>query len=451
MSRWLIPVLLAGAWANAACAPTQIVFQRMAVGSQQNDIYIIQEDGSQLITIAASTDNEVACGVTPDHRIVYTRYSAVSADIFLVNMDGTSPTLLVGTSKNEVCKAVTTSGWVIFSNETDATFQDRDLFSVNLATPGQVTTLAATTRDEYFVAMSAANKIIYARKDVDTAPYGQGYSYDAIDADGANPTDLVDASLSPRFVDVTPDDHFVYFASDGQLRSIGTNGSNSVALTAGGASLAAGSNEFCAHTHETISQIVFTNRRSVIINGQTEQQGDTYIVRTDGTGLKALRPSVAHFDDRCVGLVNDDFLVFSRTFDSVIVNGKFFGKTVELHTLSTDGAAVEHTVARVDGQTFKFEGASISGRVVFSTSTSNPFMWTLSSADISGLNPSVLTTNANVGHAVASTVGNRVVYSQWQGLHGDLLAVAASGTSGPIPLAATADEEYLAFVYNRTW
>src|SRR5262249_52347988 len=153
-----------------------------------------------------------------------------------------------------------------------------------------------------------------------------------------------------------------------------------------------GSNKFCAHTHGSVSRIIFTNRYHLTVNGETEAGGDTYIVGADGTGLTALRPSVANYDDQCAGLVNDDWMVFSRTYQNAVIGGIYYGETVELRSLSTDGAATEHLVALEYGQAAYFQGASISGRIVYSTSTSNPYMWILSSVDINGLNPAVLTT-----------------------------------------------------------
>ena len=57
--------------------------------------------------LAQSPDEETACGVTTDGRIVFTRQTQNGGDIYAVNEDGTGMTPVRLTPADEACFGVT--------------------------------------------------------------------------------------------------------------------------------------------------------------------------------------------------------------------------------------------------------------------------------------------------------------------------------------------------------
>jgi hypothetical protein len=69
---------------TAACTPDRIIYQHADVLGTQYDLYLVREDGSNRAVLANSPDNEAACGVTTDRRIVFTRQTPAGGDIYIV-------------------------------------------------------------------------------------------------------------------------------------------------------------------------------------------------------------------------------------------------------------------------------------------------------------------------------------------------------------------------------
>lgn len=79
-ARTLVMILLC----TAACTPDRIIYQHADVLGTQYDLYLVREDGSNRAVLANSPDNEAACGVTTDRRIVFTRQTPAGGDIYIV-------------------------------------------------------------------------------------------------------------------------------------------------------------------------------------------------------------------------------------------------------------------------------------------------------------------------------------------------------------------------------
>jgi len=74
----------------AGCGPSRIVYEHRDVLGGQRDLYLVREDGANRVVLAASPDDETACGVTSDRRIVFNRKtSGYLGQIWLVKEDGT--------------------------------------------------------------------------------------------------------------------------------------------------------------------------------------------------------------------------------------------------------------------------------------------------------------------------------------------------------------------------
>ena len=116
--------------------------------------------------LANSPDEEAACGVTTDRRIVFTRQTLTGGDIYIVNEDGSGLKSLRATEDDEVCFGVTGNDVVIFAINRPPVnlLPNHDLYSVSANSAPTVTpiTLAASPADELPVATGWDNRVMYA-------------------------------------------------------------------------------------------------------------------------------------------------------------------------------------------------------------------------------------------------------------------------------------------------
>lgn len=76
---------------SATWGPSQptIIFLRNA-GGAQHDLYAVKDDGSGLVTLADSADDELFVGITPGGRVVFqVAVGGGQNDLLSVNLDGT--------------------------------------------------------------------------------------------------------------------------------------------------------------------------------------------------------------------------------------------------------------------------------------------------------------------------------------------------------------------------
>jgi len=97
---WVLCIMLL--LASSACTPNRIIYQHADLPGGQKDLYVVREDGSNRTVLANSADEETACGVTTDRRIVFTRQTANGGDVYIVNEDGTGMAPIRTTSADEV-------------------------------------------------------------------------------------------------------------------------------------------------------------------------------------------------------------------------------------------------------------------------------------------------------------------------------------------------------------
>ena len=125
--------LLALMLASSACTPNRIIYQHADLLGGQHDLYVVREDGSNRAVLANSPDEETACGVTTDRRIVFTRQTANGGDIYVVNENGTGLAPVRTTSADEACFGVTGNNMVIFGVTVSVVNHDLYSISVNAA------------------------------------------------------------------------------------------------------------------------------------------------------------------------------------------------------------------------------------------------------------------------------------------------------------------------------
>lgn len=104
-----------------------IVFARTA-STHNNDLYLVKEDSSGVVTLANSTDDEAFSGITAGGRVIYTRLVGTQSDLYSVSVDGTGTMALATSTDNEIFKGITPSGRVIYEKSAGT---QSDLYSVN--------------------------------------------------------------------------------------------------------------------------------------------------------------------------------------------------------------------------------------------------------------------------------------------------------------------------------
>src|SRR5689334_6029737 len=149
----------------SACTPGRIIYQHADSLGGQKDLYVVREDGSNCAVLAQSPDEETACGVTTDGRIVFTRQTQNGGDIYAVNEDGTGMTPVRLTPADEACFGVTGNNMVIFGVTVTVTNHDLYSISVDAMATDAAITLSATPVDELPIAIGWDDRVIYAKQD----------------------------------------------------------------------------------------------------------------------------------------------------------------------------------------------------------------------------------------------------------------------------------------------
>lgn len=128
-----------------------------APGEEEDNLYSIRADGSELRALADSSDMEWFEGLAPDGRVVYMRcvpapfgpcsHPSAQSDLYSVSLNGTGTVALAASGAFEVAQAVTQDNLVIFRFLRD---DQSDLYSIPTA-GGPAQPLADTTSDEQFL------------------------------------------------------------------------------------------------------------------------------------------------------------------------------------------------------------------------------------------------------------------------------------------------------------
>ena len=194
----------------SACTPGRIIYQHADTLGGQKDLYVVREDGSNRAVLAQSSDEETACGVTTDRRIVFTRQTPSGGDIYVVNEDGTGRAPVRVTPADEACFGVTGNNMVIFGVTVSVTNHDLYSIAVNASPTDIPFTFSATPLDELPMAIGWNNRVVYAKQDVEVPVDGHRYSYDSINDDGSQPAHLVGVFEEPRYVANTPSHRMIW-------------------------------------------------------------------------------------------------------------------------------------------------------------------------------------------------------------------------------------------------
>lgn len=440
-------VLLALMLAISACTPNRIIYQHADLLGAQYDLYVVREDGSNRAILANSLDEETACGVTNDRRIVFTRQTPNGGDIYVVNEDGTALTPVRTTSADEACFGVTGNNMVIFGVTVSVTNHDLYSISVNASPSDTPITLSATPRDELPMAIGWDNRIVYAKQDVDVAIDGHRYSYDSINDDGSQLAHVVGVFEEPRYVAISPRHRMIWTRPgsppNGGLFSTTTGPSpTTAALNTFLHNLGWIEDRFCGFTPN--GRLLLTSRGFYPVDGIPTGFASIYVMADDGGGRVLINPGPRNFNELCVG-ATDDWVIVARYPDTIDPTR---GGPTALWSYPTIGTGHPiHLAAATSTNSFAlaFEGVTVQGRVLFTTYDARTQQYSHFSINPDG--SGLVTLTVSTGGPTAFTLG-QVVYSLQGGQQYNLGIVPAGGQSALTILAGQAVENWTSFVYR---
>jgi hypothetical protein len=422
-----------------------VIYQHADVLGGQKDLYVVREDGSNRAVLANSPDEETACGVTTDRRIVFTRQTATGGDIYVVNEDGTGLVPVRATPDDEACFGVTGNNMVIYGVTVTELNHDLYSISVNATVSDSPMTLSATPLDELPMAIGWDSRIVYAKQDVQVPIDGHRYSYNSINDDGSQAAHIVGVFLEPRYVAITPGHRMIWTRPgtppNGGLFSTTTGPSASTAALNTFIHYAGWvEDRFCALTPN--GRVLLTSRSVYPVDGVPTAFGDVYVMADDGTGQVRINPGPRGYNELCLGST-DDWVIVGRYAE---IDTSRSGPT-SLWSYPISGAGPPVQLAKASsGSIFAltFEGVSPQGRVLFSTY--DPSAQTRSHFSISPTGSQLAALTTSTGGPVLFTLG-QVVYSI-QSQESDLGILGQGGQPAMSILANQPVENWGSFVYR---
>lgn len=429
------------------CTPSRIVYQHADELGGQKDLFVVREDGSNRAVLAQSQDEETACGVTTDRRVVFTRQTLQGGDIYAVNEDGTGLTPVRTTPADEACFGVTGNNMVIFGVTVSVTNHDLYSISVNATPTDLPITLSAAPLDELPMAIGWDNRVVYAKQDAEVAVDGHRYSYNSINDDGSQLTHLVGVFLEPRYVAITPGLRMVWTRPgpppNGGLFSTTTGLSpTTAALNTFLHNLGWIEDRFCGLTPN--GRLLLTSRGFYPVDGIPTGFASIYMMADDGSSRVLINPGPRNYNELCVG-ATDEWVIVTRYPDTQdpsrgIVTGLWS------YPISGTGNPVQLATAPSASEfALSFEGITPGGRVLFSTYDAGTQQYSHSSINPDGSGLALLT--VSTGGPMAFTLG-QVVYSLQREQEYTLGIVPANGQHAVTLLAGEAVENWASFVYR---
>ncbi|MEO1244861.1 MAG: Calx-beta domain-containing protein [Pseudomonadota bacterium] len=269
------------------CVAAQLqtmVVERYVDAEDRWDLYLVDEDGGNLLQLAGSLDDERFLDVWQDWIIVM-RDAGSGRDIYAVRQDGTQLTPLATAPEDENYRGITDSGSLVF-------VRSGDLFAVNIDGSGLLQLTNASETDSVD-RVTPDGRIVFSRR-----VFFQSDLY-AIDVDGGNLTPLAVAAEDESFMALTPGGRIVYFRVDGaqtKLWSVMQDGTAAVELA----------NDPAA---SELLIAVLDNERLVVQRDAGGGQYDLLAVDSDGANLAVLASTAGRED--FVAAVPGERIVYS--------------------------------------------------------------------------------------------------------------------------------------------
>lgn len=362
-ARTLIIILLC----IGACTPDRIIYQHADVLGTQYDLYLVREDGSNRAVLANSPDNESACGVTTDRRIVFTRQTPADGDIYIVNEDGTGLVPLRTTVDDETCFGVTGRNMVVYG--VTLTPLNHDLYSVSAnATPTDISIpLSVSSLDNLPVAIGWDDRIVFAKQESRSRSTGHRYSFYSVNDDGTEPGHVVGVFEEPRYIAIAPGHRMIWQRigepPDGGLYSTTTNGTPTTASLSNFVHyLGWKEDRFCGFP--PTGRVLVTSRGLYPVDGQPTWSGQIYVMNDDGTKVVRINPGPRSFNEVCLA-ANDEWVIVGRyPYD---IDASETGLT-SLWSYPTSGTGVALQLGKAvssNQSALIFQGLTIQGHVLF--------------------------------------------------------------------------------------
>ena len=440
-------------------ACTEHIVYKQTNGSNVNAIYTLSSNRTSPMAIATGPDALSPCGPTNDGRVVYTRLTPDNGgDIYVVNAeDGSGLMPVRATWEDEQCVYVTPNNTVIYEETVPAWNGRHNIMAIPVGSviPQNVATDAY---DQIFKAYAPDKSVIYLRE----SPLGIG-AYDIL-ATKIGGQFVVLAQIfptnynQPTFNAVSRDNRVIFSESTEyqqgktslNIFSVSTDGSNAMAI----AQDPPAQDIYCALTSD--NRILYTKRSTGVVNGTGVTYGNLYAVNPDGSNRILLIKGPPDYDDTCQGVTYDNHVIFVRNMAQSGHAGEG-----ELYSVLADGNSQPVLLApassTLDSSTVNvFEKATPGNRVLFrtinssETSTGTVYSVTLNSINPDGTGLVNLATNYNLVQGV--TIGERVIFnSRVPGNSSqttmNLFIVPSTGGTAPSPIAPTTDSQDLSFIF----
>lgn len=425
-----------------------VVFQRTALGSQY-DVYLIKEDGTGLVPLAATAEDERYMFATPDRKIIFERGLGTARSVYSVNADGTNEVLLASNAyARPDVPSVTSSGRIILT-------RTNDLISVNGDGTGLVD-FGGTAGNESFIGLAPDGKVIFQRFDttqtdingiysanedgsgeiklspVNTTEYelvraithtgrviyelsaasasGNQRDLYSVKEDGTGLVTLANSIQSEEFVALLANERVVY-QRGGDLYSINADGSGTAALTSG-----PNTKSFVGATAD--GKVIYMQ---YLLDPITQlNQGDIYIINGDGTGAMTLAAT------------SDN-----EVFSGVTPGGKILfiretGGQLDLYSINADGTGELRLTNTPENESFNCVAACFTpnGRLIFSRHTASSNQTDLYSINPDGTGEVLLTNGTDWKYVSGVTASSRVIFTRnTGGIQNDLFSINVDGTN----------------------
>jgi hypothetical protein len=305
--------------------PSRIVYRVPDSSSGKNDLFVIREDGTHDAVLANSGDDQAACGVTTDRRVVFTRQAPTGGRIYIVSEDGSGSRPLRATADDETCFGVTGNDMVIFGINLPPVnlVPNHDLYSISANSSATPIALAASAADELPVAISWDNRVIFARREAQVN--GHWFSFYSIGDDGANMAPLVGVFEQPTFVAVSSGNRMIFSVPTSSTLGPPDTYEALSSVTTSPPRLISGLNQFLHYIHPvgdrfcgfTLSgRTLLTSRSFDQIDGQDTFNGAIYSMNDDGTNVVLINPGPRHFNEICLA-GHDNWIIVGRYADNI--------------------------------------------------------------------------------------------------------------------------------------
>ena len=242
--RWRVPAIaavlasvlltLGGAGSAGAVVPGQNGKIAFVGKDGDEEIYVVNPDGSGLTQLTSNAANDGAPTWSPDGKhIAFISNRDGDYEIYVMGADGSNPTQLTDAAGYEGEPAWSPDGQrLAFSSDRDG---DLEIYVMSADGSNEAPLTSNTDYDSTPTWSPDGKRIAFSSN---RAPYGLDYEIYVMGADGSNPTHLTDNARSDFEPTWSPDGQRIAFASnrDGDVLAydivvMGADGSNQTRLT----------------------------------------------------------------------------------------------------------------------------------------------------------------------------------------------------------------------------